>query len=898
MSRPGSSKRSDGSNTSDPERSDQTAQSRGAFPWRLAGVIVTLVVLGVALAALQRILRDVQPEDVLAAFSSVGPRDVLLCLLFTACSYLALTCYDALALSHLKLRVPYGRTALASFTSYAFVNNIGLAPLTAGSIRYRIYSVEGLTVPDIVALTAVCTLTFMLGAIAGLGGALVLEAGTLSAVNRLDATTNQVLGAGILGLLAAYLTWGGLKPRIMNLRGYSLALPGPRLSLAQISVALIDLLFAAAALYVLMPEALDIGFPAFAGVFVAALGLGLLSHTPGGVGIFEAAILLAFPDLPPEQVLGRLILFRCLYYLVPLAVAASMLALHEALHPSGVARRLADTAVASSSATPQVLGLAVMICGIVVLLTASLPVTRPPDQLIQLPWPVTEMGWLLSGISGMGLILFTRGLFRRLHRAWLFGLLSLAVAGTAVLMRGPDLRIAGIVFFAFFVLVAARRGFTRRARLRDQSYPVVWVGVVIASLGVSAWLGNLSHGAEGYGSGLLTVFGAEAEGGRAARALLAAALTAAAFFVLAQFTARAAIAATAPQRVRQLVRQSHDPEDWRALAPEMQHFTPQSVDAAIVYATRRRRWIALGDPLLATDKETQLPALVSLFRERVETRGAVPVFFDIGSTTLQPLEAIGFQAIEIGTRVVLDLDANAKIKPLPHEALRQMEFSYADTLADPQVRDELWQLETHLAQRLGADGAAPAFLYGPAPSSVPPRGSAVLLRRAGELVGCVRLFVGQTGDALIDRIMLARGPLSDAVLPILDQVASLLSERGMHTLSLGTLPPNARARAPYAPAMDQLTNAIGPRFYRHGLHFDTLDELRAFGMARNATRSPRYLAATDGAILPAALRDVAWLTLPGHRPAIEAIGPLSRIRTRLKRHSPRKGREGQTRTKD
>lgn len=873
---------------------------RRAIPWRLIGVGISLIVLGVALAALQRILRDIEPEDVLAAFSSVDAGDIALCLLFTACSYLTLTCYDALALGHLRLRVPYPRAALASFTSYAFVNNIGLAPLTAGSIRYRIYSVEGLTAPDIVALTAVCTLTFLLGAVAGLGGALLLEDATLSAVNRLSPSTNQVLGAVILGLLAAYVVWIWMKARIINLRGYSLALPGPRLTLAQIGVAVTDLVFAAAALFVLMPESLDIGFPAFAGVFVAAIGLGLLSHTPGGIGIFEAAILLAFPDLPPEEVLGRLILFRCLYYLVPLAVAATLLALHEAVHPAGVARRLADTAVAASSATPQVLGLSVLICGILVLLTSALPA----NQVIDLPWQVMEVGWLLSGVAAMALILLARGLFRRLSRAWFFALMALAGAGVAVVLRGPDLSIAGVLFVGFFLLLAARRGFARRARLRDQAFPAVWIGVVVASLGVTAWLGNLSHAnASGYGLAQLLSFGPEAAGGRAVRALVMAFALAAGFVILARLTARAALAEPAPQLVRQLVRRSHDPEAWRGLAPDMQHFTLSDQHAAVLYQRRNRRWIALGDPLLEHSDaepapeadELRLATVFAAFRERAESRGATPVFYDVGAASLRQLARLGFTAIEIGTRYSIDLRGADKVTALPPTVLSQIDVGYAETLADGALRSELDQLETHLAARRGMDDVAPSFIYGPKASDEPARGSAVLLRRGGRLIGAVRLFAGQTGDALVDRFLVPRGPLTQALPAILDRVVAILAQHGLRSLSLGTLPASETARAPYRPLLRQLTAAAGIGFYRHGMHFDDLDALRGFGRARVSTQMPRYAAATNGAILPAALRDVAWLTLPERRAAIDALGPLERVRERLRRPR-RKARPKPSRT--
>jgi uncharacterized membrane protein YbhN (UPF0104 family) len=86
-----------------------------------------------------------------------------------------------------------------------------------------------------------------------------------------------------------------------------------------------DVCAAAAVLFVLLPQGHGIGYETFLAVYVFATMLGIASHSPGGLGVFEATILLALSRLPREGVLGALLLFRICYYLVPFVLALAML---------------------------------------------------------------------------------------------------------------------------------------------------------------------------------------------------------------------------------------------------------------------------------------------------------------------------------------------------------------------------------------------------------------------------------------------------------------------------------------------------------------------------------------------------------------------------------------------
>jgi uncharacterized membrane protein YbhN (UPF0104 family) len=57
--------------------------------------------------------------------------------------------------------------------------------------------------------------------------------------------------------------------------------------------------------------------------------LGIASHSPGGLGVFEATMLKGVGG-SSEQLLASLLLFRAIYYLVPFLLALALLGANEA----------------------------------------------------------------------------------------------------------------------------------------------------------------------------------------------------------------------------------------------------------------------------------------------------------------------------------------------------------------------------------------------------------------------------------------------------------------------------------------------------------------------------------------------------------------------------------------
>jgi glycosyltransferase 2 family protein len=339
--------------TADPERGmlkrlHGTARFFNAkVGWSRLGVVLSLTIIAVALVVLYRILRDIDLDELIDAIEATDWRTLFIAALFVACGYLTLTFYDLFALRTIgRPDVPYRIAALSGFTSYAIGHNVGASVFSGGAVRYRIYSACGLSIIDVTKICFVAGLTFWLGNATVLGLGVLYNPQAARALDQLPLWSNRVLAVVILALLAAYVAWVWVKPRVIGREGWQVTLPGGPLTLLQIAIGIVDLACCAAAMYMLVPDEPNLGFVTVAVIFVAATLLGFASHAPGGLGVFDAAMLVALWQFDKEDLLAGLLLFRLLYYVVPFVLSLAVLGTREILLSRGM-RRL------PSAATPQ-----------------------------------------------------------------------------------------------------------------------------------------------------------------------------------------------------------------------------------------------------------------------------------------------------------------------------------------------------------------------------------------------------------------------------------------------------------------------------------------------------------------------------------------------------------------
>jgi glycosyltransferase 2 family protein len=296
------------------------------FGWSWLGACLSLTLIAVAAVVLYRNLRGINITEVIDAVRSTDPRDVAVAAGFVAAAYFTLTFYDLFALRTIGRRdLSYGVAALAGFTSYAVGHNIGASVFTGGAVRYRIYSTHGLSAIEVAKICFVAGLTFWLGNAAVLGLGISYAPAAATAIDQVPPWVNRVLALATLVILLVYVAWVWRTPRVIGRPDWKVALPNGPFTLVQIAIGIVDLACCAAAMYMLLPEEPYIGFVVLAVIFVAATLLGFASHSPGGLGVFDAAMLIALWQYDKEQLLAGLLLFRLLYYIMPFAFALAIL---------------------------------------------------------------------------------------------------------------------------------------------------------------------------------------------------------------------------------------------------------------------------------------------------------------------------------------------------------------------------------------------------------------------------------------------------------------------------------------------------------------------------------------------------------------------------------------------
>lgn len=295
---------------------------------RLLAPGIGLLIFCIAGGVLVHELRDLPLQEVSDYFVNLPGSLILLAMVLTVTNFLVLSGYDALAMRYVGVEMSYRRVALSAFIGYAFSQAIGNPLITGGGVRYRLYSVWGLSASQIAKTVLFAGISFWLGCFA-LGTVIFL--GQPMSLQTLDLPISPA-AVGIVCLLptAAYIGITMSRKRPITIRGWTLEIPDLWMVPAQVGIAATDLVVAASVLYVLLPSSVDISYLYLLGVFQIALIGGVMSHVPGGLGVFDGILLLMLgPFLPTSAIVGAVLAFRVIFHILPLTIAAFAYLLFE-----------------------------------------------------------------------------------------------------------------------------------------------------------------------------------------------------------------------------------------------------------------------------------------------------------------------------------------------------------------------------------------------------------------------------------------------------------------------------------------------------------------------------------------------------------------------------------------
>jgi glycosyltransferase 2 family protein len=302
---------------------------RGVARSRIS-VAISVVIVAIAITTLYHLLRGIDLGRVAAALETQSGVNILIAGALVVAGYANLICYDLFALHTIGKRdIPLRVVAFASFTSYTIGHSLGAATLTCGLVRFRIYSFWNLRLIDIAKIAFMTGMTFWLGNVFVLGGAIAYAPRALSVFDHLPFWVNRLIGMTCLTAIACYLIWLIPGPRVVGRANWRIVLPDLRRTFLQVGIGTADRMLASLSIFMLLPATPGVGFAMVVVVFVLATLLGAVSHTPGSLGVLEAAILIGLPQYQREGLIATLLTFRVLDFFLPLMLATIMFGLRE-----------------------------------------------------------------------------------------------------------------------------------------------------------------------------------------------------------------------------------------------------------------------------------------------------------------------------------------------------------------------------------------------------------------------------------------------------------------------------------------------------------------------------------------------------------------------------------------
>src|SRR5271165_20349 len=390
----------------------------------LPALLGVLLLFG-AIFVVFREFRSLKLEDVATALHAIPYDALALSFVWTVLAYGVLTFYDRLGTIFAGHRVSYARVSLASFCAYALSHNLGFAAVSGAAVRYRLYAHWGLTPLQIAKVVAFCSLTFALGGMVLGGIVLFLEPGSIPFFGEhLPHWMLYIVGVLLWAIVGAYVTLSRVFRRV-RIFGHEIGLPGWRMAIVQVVLATVDVAITASIFFALLPHTPGLPWPIFLGVYVASYTAGLAANLPGGIGVFDTAMLLGLePYVSAPHIVGAIVVFRLYYYVIPLFLAGTLFTGNEILLRGSFLLRRAerlgglarwsepDFAVASAT------GL-VALCGVMLLCVGVL---APQPDFAWIDPDFAEManqaGQFVPSLIGAGLIVVALGLSQRVNLAW------------------------------------------------------------------------------------------------------------------------------------------------------------------------------------------------------------------------------------------------------------------------------------------------------------------------------------------------------------------------------------------------------------------------------------------------------------------------------------------------
>ncbi len=818
---------------------------------RFAVPALALVICVLLLVAAQDLTKTLDYHAVIKTLRRLPPHLLVGSLLATGLSYLALVGRDAAGLRAIGARVPAPLLWVGGVAGSALGNAVGFGALTGGAVRYRVYGAAGLGAGQVARLTVLTSSTFAFALVVMSGFGLV---GAASSIGRLlDVPPAALLAGGVavLACCAALIAWSRPGRPALRIGGVGFEIPGRGALLAQLVLVGIDVAGAALALFVLLPAGVlagvHIGFGSFLAVYTIALLLGVIGHTPGGLGVFEAAIVFALGGtVPTTAAIAALLAYRTIYFVLPLLLSGGLLAAFEV---RAIAARLAP-APRVAQLTPMFIGVITFAIGIMLLVSGATPAFGKRLAVLQMTLPLwaVESAQLLGSVLGAMLLFVARGLLRRLDAAWWLATAIALVSLGLSLAKGLAFDEAGVLVFLLVLLAATRPRFDRPTSLFQEPFTLGWltsIGVVLLAV---FWVFFFAFRDVPYSHDMWWQFAFDERASRALRATVGAALFAGAvalWQLLRPASGRLTLPTAEELRTAALIVRAQERSDamLAMMGDKSLVFSPTR-QAFLMYAKRGRSWVALHDPV---GPRAEWPGLIAQFVALAHAHGGRAAFYQVRPEALPLYLDAGLKLMKLGEEACIGLDGfglegprrtnlRYALKRGERDGLGTEVFGPAEVpalLATLRAISDAWLHGHHRGEKSFSVAAFDAAYL--AAQSV------MLVRQNGTPVAFTTFMTTDLhAEATVGVMRHAPGASPYAMEYLFTKLALHLKQAGFHSLSLGMAPLSGLTPTPLAATWHQ----IGHLVWRFGGRLYNFRGLRTFKNKFNPDWQPRYLAAS------------------------------------------------------
>ncbi len=812
---------------------------------------------------------------VLHALATLPAWRIAIAALLTLGSYVALSGYELLALSYAGWRLPYRKVTLATWVTYGLGQSIGFPILAGGAVRARIYARWGIGIADLARIVGFGAVTMWLGVVTVLGIAFLSQNHVVAAALSVSSALVAAIGAAATGSVLAYVTLSLAHRPPVTVWGHEISFPPPRIALAQVALAAVDWLLAAGVLYVLLAPSDRIPFAAFLALFCAAQVAGLVSHVPGGLGVFDAIMVAGLGRLGDGNAIASiasLAAFRGVYYVAPLAIGGGLLAWSES---KAVFDRWGTRAYSFvTSHAPAILAVATFAVGAMLLFSSATPSLPDRSRILDRVFisPVTESAYFLSTLVGLALLLISRGLQRRLDGAYILTI-PLLVAGIVFsLLKGLDYEEAIVLAMLLAAFVPARRHFSHRASLLAEPFTVSWLIGIALVLSAAVWLAMFSSthvlfSADSWSHSALiggTPITLAATLGGVCCAALVGAMT-----LLRTVPPPVAVPSAIDQdQLREVVATAAHTAANLALVGDKGVLFSDDRKSFLMYGIAGRSWVAMGDPVGPSGAR---PDLARRFRALARENGGRAVFYLVTPENLSTYIDMGFSVNKIGETALIRLDTfsldGASRKSLRRARKTALEagcaFSVVPAAGVGALLSELRDVSNSwLASKRGKEKG---FSLGYFDERYLKQCPTAVVRRDGRMVAFANLW-GTAGEAelSVDLMRYSREAPRGIMDYLLSEILLWGKARGYLVFDLGMAPLAGLETGDSAPVWNRLAALMFRRAHR----FYNFEGVRKYKEKFDPTWQGRYIAVPTGMHPTLALADVARLVIGLRRPPL------------------------------